>query len=183
MQDEDATLNAANSRIRSKGLVRFCLCPSDSCFDHFGMGCSSNYGEYVVDMYQFLEVYIAWQVEEAQYKCQIYRNTCYRTGTATSSTSRTKDCLQCGEHEIANANGEELSHYLGRYCTNQGGDRTMTPATMTPAGTATTTSPRRSTSSAGRCTCGWASARPSTTRRTSRSPRRGRALTSRVSRD
>merc|ERR1712032_1675865 len=54
--DDEVGLNAANGRIRSKGLVRFRLCPSDSCFDHFGAGCSSNYGEYVVDMYTFLQV-------------------------------------------------------------------------------------------------------------------------------
>jgi len=158
-QDEDATLNAANGRIRSKGLVRFRLCPSDSCFDHFGMGCSANYGEYVVDMYQFLEVYIAWQVEEAKYKCQTYRNTCYKSCYDSSSANCYQQCyrkygveaslcasnnnngenyyeqqdgygnqfdlqdyLQCGEYEISNANGEEISHYLGPYCANQGGD-------------------------------------------------------------
>lgn len=162
-QDEDGevTLNAANGRIRSKGLVRFRLCPSDSCFDHFGMGCSSNFGEYVVDMNQFLEVYIAWQMEESQYKCQTYRNTCYTQCYESTSANcygtcykqygveaslcaqndgdgnsyyqqqdgygnvfSLEDYLECAEYEVA-ANGDnedDLTHYLGPYCANQGGD-------------------------------------------------------------
>jgi len=91
-EQEDVSLNAANGRVRSKGLVRFRLCPSDSCFDHFGMGCSSNYGEYVVDMHQFLEVYIAWQVEEAAAKCATYRNTCYTECYSSTSANCWSSC-------------------------------------------------------------------------------------------
>jgi len=159
--DEDNRMNAANGRIRSKGLVRFRLCPSDSCFDHFGVGCSSNYGEYVVDMYQFLEVYMAWQAEEAANKCNTYRNTCYKECYESTSYNCYSSCykrygveaslcamngnnnngnnqnqqvdgygnifslddyLQCGEYEINNENGEDLSHYLGPYCADQGGN-------------------------------------------------------------
>jgi hypothetical protein len=163
--DKVATMNAANGRIRSKGLVRFRLCPSDSCFDHFGMGCSSNYGEYVVDMYSFLEVYVAWKMEEAEYKCETYRNTCftecYQSTTANCYQSCYKkygvnaalcsnnnnnyadngysnydsyassgfnnefaleDYLQCAEYEINNGDADEVAHYLGPYCANQGGD-------------------------------------------------------------
>ena len=156
-QDEEMTLNAANGRIRSKGLVRFRLCPSDSCFDHFGVGCSSNYGEYVVDMYSFLEVYIAWQMENAQYQCTTYQNTCYKKcydvsnnancysncykgyGVDAALCSNTDeygnvadgygnqfslgDYLECAEYELNNYENEnDLTHYLGPYCANQGGD-------------------------------------------------------------
>jgi hypothetical protein len=155
-QEEEMTLNAANGRIRSKGLVRFRLCPSDSCFDHFGVGCSSNYGEYVVDMYSFLEVYIAWQMENAQYQCKTYQNTCYKQCYESSSANCYSSCykkygvdaalcsnqdgngnyndgygnqfsledyLQCAEYELANYDNEQdIVHYLGPYCANQGGD-------------------------------------------------------------
>eukprot|EP00584_Thalassiosira_punctigera_P009643 CAMPEP_0172525522 /NCGR_PEP_ID=MMETSP1067-20121228/561_1 /TAXON_ID=265564 ORGANISM="Thalassiosira punctigera, Strain Tpunct2005C2" /NCGR_SAMPLE_ID=MMETSP1067 /ASSEMBLY_ACC=CAM_ASM_000444 /LENGTH=437 /DNA_ID=CAMNT_0013308799 /DNA_START=96 /DNA_END=1409 /DNA_ORIENTATION=+ len=167
-QDEGATLNAANGRIRSKGLVRFRLCPSDSCFDNFGAGCSSNYGEYVVDMYNFLSVYIAWQMEEEEYKCETYRSTCYnecfesatancysncykRNGVNAALCSKNgnnnnnnnnnggysnydayasnygnefdlEDYLECGEYEVYEEGGDEVAHYLGPYCANQGGD-------------------------------------------------------------
>ena len=158
-QYEDVSLNAANGRIRSKGLVRFRLCPSGSCSNNFGVGCSSNYGEYVVDMHQFLQVYIAWQMEETAAKCSQYRNTCYKQCYSSSNlncytncyrnngvevslcaavdsdgnnqfqqvdgtgnTFDLQDYLECAEYAIANSNGEELTHYLGPYCSTQGGD-------------------------------------------------------------
>jgi hypothetical protein len=158
-QYEDVSLNAANGRIRSKGLVRFRLCPSGSCSNNFGVGCSSNYGEYVVDMHQFLQVYIAWQMEETAAKCSQYRNSCYKQCYSSSNLNCYTNCyrnngvevslcaavdsdgnnqfqqvdgtgqvfdlqdyLECAEYEITNSNGEELSHYLGPYCSTQGGD-------------------------------------------------------------
>eukprot|EP01082_Thalassiosira_pseudonana_P015223 g14499.t1 g14499 contig9:1964197-1964766(-) len=51
-QNQEA-MSLSNSRIQSKGLVRFRLCPSNSCHDGFSTGCSKDYGEYVVDMVQF----------------------------------------------------------------------------------------------------------------------------------
>lgn len=158
-QYEDVSLNAANGRIRSKGLVRFRLCPSGSCSNNFGVGCSSNYGEYVVDMHQFLQVYIAWQMEETASKCSQYRNSCYKQCYSSSNLNCYTNCyrnngvevslcaatdsdgnnqfqqvdgtgnvfdlsdyLECAEYEIANNNGEDLVHYLGPYCSTQGGD-------------------------------------------------------------
>lgn len=153
-QDEDeamTTLNAANGRIRSKGLVRFRLCPSDSCSDHFSQGCSSNYGEYVVDMYQFLEVYVAWQMEAAEANCATYRNTCYSDCFESSNANCYSKCyakygvdaslcssynedggndggfdletyIGCSEYDIQNADGEEIASYLGPYCASQGGE-------------------------------------------------------------
>lgn len=152
-QNEDeamTTLNAANGRIRSKGLVRFRLCPSDSCFDHFNQGCSSNYGEYVVDMYQFLEVYVAWQMESAAANCATYRNTCYTQCYESSNAYCYSKCyakygvdaslcqnnqqangnegfdletyIGCAEYAIENADGEEIASYLGPYCASQGGE-------------------------------------------------------------
>lgn len=104
--EEEMTLNAANGRIRSKGLVRFRLCPSDSCFDHFGVGCSSNYGEYVVDMYNFLEVYIAWQMENAQTQCATYQNTCYKECYESSSANCYASCYnKYGVNAALCANG------------------------------------------------------------------------------
>lgn len=159
--DEDATLNAANGRIRSKGLVRFRLCPSESCFDHFGTGCSNNFGEYVVDMYTFIAAYVEWQMDIAEYTCSTYRSTCYQecfgsqnancytkcykkygVNAALCSNKQQsaygdqdynyddyannefylEDYLECSEYEIANGDGDELSHYLGPYCSTQGGD-------------------------------------------------------------
>ena len=90
-EGENVALDAANGRIRSKGLVRFRLCPAGTCSDHFTVGCSSNYGEYVVDMTNFLEIYIAYKMEEEEYKCEKYSSTCqqkcYQSATANCYSS------------------------------------------------------------------------------------------------
>ena len=41
-------------RVSTKRLVRFRLCPSDSCQDESSAGCNSGYGDYVMDMNTFL---------------------------------------------------------------------------------------------------------------------------------
>ena len=147
--DDNNNYNEQNNRIISKGLVRFRLCPADSCFDHFGVGCSAHYGEYVVDMVQFLQTYVAWQMEEQQYKCATYRNTCYKECYESTSANCYSNCYkkygvevalcQNDENADGNANGfdlesylqcaeyqqdgtDDVEHYLGPYCANQGGD-------------------------------------------------------------
>jgi hypothetical protein len=157
--EDGVTLNASNGRIKSKGIVRFRLCPSGSCSDNFSVGCSNNYGEYIVDMLQFLKVYVAWQIEETASKCSSYKSVCYKQCYSSTSSNCYSSCykshgvevslcaqydeygnnqfeqvdgdgnvfslenyLQCAAYEIDNANGEALSHYLGPYCSNQGGD-------------------------------------------------------------
>mmetsp|Transcript_4578 Transcript_4578/g.9067 ORF Transcript_4578/g.9067 Transcript_4578/m.9067 type:complete len:407 (-) Transcript_4578:162-1382(-) len=145
-----------NSRIMSKGLVRYRLCPSDSCNNGFSVGCSKHYGEYVVDMVQFLEAYVAWQMEEQEYKCATYRNTCYKTCYESTNGNCYTNCYKkygvdvafCANDYNANANGngyydgnqpfdlsdylecsvyqqsenDDIVHYLGPYCAEQGGD-------------------------------------------------------------
>jgi len=150
-------ISASNGRIAQKGLVRFRLCQSDSCFDHFNAGCSSNYGEYVVDMSTFLEAYIGFQAEQAAAKCSTYQQTCYKECFESSNANCYSKCysrynvnaalcsannananyndgsnvnygfdlssyLSCAQYEVFDANGDEISSYLGPYCAEQGGD-------------------------------------------------------------
>ena len=77
-QDEEAVIDASNGRIKKKGIVRFRLCPSNTCFDNFGAGCSANYGEYMVSLTLFVEAYYAYQAENAAYQCATYQNICYQ---------------------------------------------------------------------------------------------------------
>lgn len=93
--DQEANgLNAANGRIRSKGLVRYKLCPSDSCTNAFGVGCTSNYGEYVVDMNSFLEIYMKWRMEEESSNCELYRNTCYQQCYESATANCYTNCYK-----------------------------------------------------------------------------------------
>lgn len=117
--EENNVINAANGRIRSKGLVRYRLCPSDSCFDAFGVGCSANYGEYVVDMRNFLEVYIAWKMEEEEYNCELYRSTCYQQCYESSTANCYTNCYKkhgvnaalCSNNGNNNNNQNAYSNY------------------------------------------------------------------------
>jgi len=67
-EDEDV-------RIASKNLVRFRLCPTDSCSANKGGGCSTGYGEYVVDMYDFMASWYEASQQDIEYSCWAHLNT------------------------------------------------------------------------------------------------------------
>lgn len=65
-------------RVKTKRLVRFRLCESDSCSNSNSAGCSSKFGDYVVDMNTFVAAYLEALDEdqesicqEAAYDCQV----------------------------------------------------------------------------------------------------------------
>lgn len=66
-QDEDV-------KIQTKRLIRFRLCPTDSCSSSSSSGCSSSYGDYVLDMNTFLTSYYQAVDEYNQYKCAYIAN-------------------------------------------------------------------------------------------------------------
>jgi hypothetical protein len=64
-------------RIQTKRLVRFRLCPKDSCTTENAGGCASGYGEYILDMNIFLDAYLQTQQEHNEYMCEYYAyNNC-----------------------------------------------------------------------------------------------------------
>mmetsp|Transcript_576 Transcript_576/g.1367 ORF Transcript_576/g.1367 Transcript_576/m.1367 type:complete len:416 (-) Transcript_576:41-1288(-) len=63
-------------RVATKSLVRFRLCPADSCFDDETIGCSNGYGDYIIDMSTFLEAYLEGMEEMREYQCQVYEEIC-----------------------------------------------------------------------------------------------------------
>ena len=56
------------------------------------MGCSTNYGEYVVDMTAFLQVYIAWMIEMNEYNCEKYSATCFKECYESTSANCYSKC-------------------------------------------------------------------------------------------
>ena len=42
------------------------------------MGCSANYGKYVMDMTAFLQVYSASMSKMSKYNCEKYSATCFK---------------------------------------------------------------------------------------------------------
>lgn len=64
-------------RIATKRLIRFRLCPTDSCDAESSSGCSSGYGEYIIDMDTYLMAYMEDKQELEEWNCQYYEeNVC-----------------------------------------------------------------------------------------------------------
>jgi len=57
-------------RLETKRLVRFRLCPTYSCSPSSGGGCSSGYGDYIIDMNTFIEGYMENKEQVEQYQCE-----------------------------------------------------------------------------------------------------------------
>ncbi len=63
-------------RIKTKRLVRFRLCPYDSCSSDKSAGCTSKYGDYVVDMNTFVAYYLQSIQEDFDNICADIKTDC-----------------------------------------------------------------------------------------------------------
>jgi len=64
-------------RIMSKRLVRFRLCPADTCTSSNAGGCDSGYGDYIIDMNIFIQAWMENKEEVQEYQCERYaENIC-----------------------------------------------------------------------------------------------------------
>lgn len=63
-------------KVMTKRLVRFRLCPSGSCSGNSASGCSSGYGDYLVDLNQFLDTWSEAKMEKEEYECEQVREAC-----------------------------------------------------------------------------------------------------------
>lgn len=113
-------------RIATKRLVRFRLCPTDSCDSSSSGGCSSGYGEYIIDMDTFLMAYLEDKRELEEWTCENYReNICgCDDDDKKDDAFEEEDCLNecydkygldyCIEQEADDAGGEpfELDEYI-----------------------------------------------------------------------
>lgn len=124
----------ADIKILTQRLVRFRMCPSNSCSDTTTRGCDSNYGDYLVDMETYLEAYM-------EQMSQQYQNN----GNRDLANYNFGDYLSCSEMEMNDRqrkrarelrelnnyyggqgqyyyDGEDSSYYVGPYCAEQGGE-------------------------------------------------------------
>jgi len=99
-------------RIKTKRLVRFRLCPSDSCSTSTS-GCTSYYGDYIVDMTTFVEAYLNAREEEAAQLCtQAYsecQNLCGDDGECQTSCLTDlgfPDCIYNNNNNNGNQNND-----------------------------------------------------------------------------
>lgn len=75
-QWNDGAYGAEDVRIQTKRLIRFRLCPSKSCSASSSAGCSSAYGDYIIDMNTFLSTYYQAVENYNQYRCQATLQKC-----------------------------------------------------------------------------------------------------------
>lgn len=57
-------------RIYTKRLVRFRLCPTGSCSATNGGGCTSGYGDYIIDMDTFVEAFVEARRQDMEQACE-----------------------------------------------------------------------------------------------------------------
>lgn len=67
---------SSSVRIVTKRLARFRLCPSDSCSNDRSTGCTSKFGDYVVDLSSFVESYLQVMESEKQSQCAATQSDC-----------------------------------------------------------------------------------------------------------
>ena len=140
-EDEDKV------RIMTKRLVRFRLCPIDSCNSDRTSGCSSKFGDYIVDMNTFVSNYMVSMANQKGEVCNEMDDYC--NGICANSEEE-EDCLDdcydssdagfCQEEDLADAYGfdvdqyiqcdkfdlgsddQDENYYIGPFCAAQGGE-------------------------------------------------------------
>lgn len=79
-------------RIATQRLVRFRLCPTETCAMESAAGCGSGYGDYVIGMQEYLEAYFEAVQQDQEYNCEYEKEY--------------GDCANCD-----NADDEEICEY------------------------------------------------------------------------
>jgi len=77
-------------RVKTKRLVRFRLCEKSSCSNSNSAGCSSKFGDYVVDMNTFVAAYLEALDEESEEICSDANSECQ---TECNGNDDESDCL------------------------------------------------------------------------------------------
>jgi len=136
-------------RIETKRLARFRLCPTGYCSDESGAGCKEGYGDYIVDMNDYVNAFMQMKEEYEEQKCENYMenncncddaddedgcmNDCYYAANMSYCIRDENDLdvneyLACAQYEPPEAYygnrklaEEEAQYFLGPYCADQGG--------------------------------------------------------------
>lgn len=70
-------------KLANLNLVRFRLCPSDTCATDTAYGCKAGYGDYIISMDTYLQAYLDSVQQDQDYNCEYARSNecgCYNNG-------------------------------------------------------------------------------------------------------
>ena len=130
-------------KIKTKRLVRFRLCPADQCSDEKTAGCTSKYGDYIVDMNTFVANYFEALEMQKEKDCEYGRELCegncgddedcqeecyeenalaycFEDEQAEENGFNVQQYLECAQTNMQNNNG--YNYYIGPFCAEQGGE-------------------------------------------------------------
>jgi len=142
---QDEGYDESATQIQTKHLVRYRMCPNGACNDGRENGCSSKYGDYVVDINTFVTYYLQGREDIDEYLCEKYEENCENQCANDDNVYCLEDCFnkygakgceggyrnldvadyaQCVEYDEftgADDDNNGNSYYLGPYCGEQGG--------------------------------------------------------------
>lgn len=102
-QWNDEAEDEEDVRIATKRLVRFRLCPNDTCNSDDSQGCSSGYGDYIIDLNTYLSYYFEAMQDYQEFECEYLEN--YACGCNNNNNGGNEEyCLyDCyAEHNMEN---------------------------------------------------------------------------------
>ena len=109
--------NNENGMLQAKHLVRFALCPAETCSSSCKYG-----GEYVVNMEEFVDSYTEFKLNEQEYTCEMIREGCYCDNANDDEVCENSCYTDQGHSECIEYEGEEefeIQRYLecqGKFC-------------------------------------------------------------------
>jgi len=130
-EDED------DVRMEVNNLVRFRLCPTDTCDSNSGGGCNSGYGDYILSMDTYMQTFMQMKEELQEQTCQAYEesgvcgcdndrrrldeencmNTCYANAGMSECIEEeevegainAEDYMECAQYEVPDYYGRKLN--------------------------------------------------------------------------
>lgn len=144
-QWNDNAQDADDIKIMTQRLVRFRMCPAETCTSATTKGCDSNYGDYIIDMETYVNAYMS-NIQN-QYMNNGQNNGYYGNRKLDDRYNvNFEDYLQCSQMDMNNnqrararqlrelnnqyySSGQyyqyqnnDVQYYVGPYCAQQGGE-------------------------------------------------------------
>lgn len=113
-QWNDQAQDENDVRFYQKRLVRFRMCPTSTCSATDAKGCSSDYGDYIVDLDIYLQAYYNSKLEAAQETCgQYIENNCNCQGNGDDNFDQAGcqfDCIKAAGMTDCYQYMEDMQH-------------------------------------------------------------------------